>query len=311
MEGELNDWSSRARAQNIRTNHSRYLYKRGIREQICSSHRHSPRLHTQIIFSHPPRRYTPILRFLFPISVSHIPSSRLFVFFYCRSTAHPMSLQMKAPYRSNLDSFSSTNLRVYQEVTSSAEQSWYPMNTVASSSFNSESSQDLSIIPYTMASGDELLTYQSVAALRAHLLQNINSPPPAQTHTLQIQGQGQGQASTPPTETKPGSTSPHDMNIDPAISGVGVTSQTTPQAQQHMMVQPQSPPLNNNAGMSPGGTGGMDQHSGAEETGAEGSGQKRGGKRELSTSKRAAQNRAAQVIIRLLANNTLLTRLIY
>lgn len=236
------------------------------------------------------------------------PILSTFRFFF---TAHPMSLQMKAPYRLNLDSFSSTNLRVYQEVASSAEQSWYPMNTVASSSFNSESSQDLSIIPYTMASGDELLTYQSVAALRAHLLQNINSPPPAQTHTLQIQGQGQGQVTTPPTETKPGSTSPHDMNIDPAISGVGVTSQTTPQAQQHMMVQPQSPPLNNNAGMSPGGTGGMDQHSGAEETGAEGSGQKRGGKRELSTSKRAAQNRAAQVIIRLLASNTLLTRLIY
>lgn len=304
MEGELNDWSSRARAQNIRTNHSRYLYKRGIREQICSSHRHSPRLHTQITFSHPPRRYTPISIPYFGITHPILPTFRFFLLHT------PMSLQMKAPYRSDLDSFSSTNLRVYQEVASSAEQSWYPMNTVASS-FNSESSQDLSIIPYTMASGDELLTYQSVAALRAHLLQNINSPPPAQTHTLQIQGQGQGQVTTPPTETKPGSTSPHDMNIDPAISGVGVTSQTTPQAQQHMMVQPQSPPLNNNAGMSPGGTGGMDQHSGAEETGAEGSGQKRGGKRELSTSKRAAQNRAAQVIICLLANNTLLTRLIY
>lgn len=207
-----------------------------------------------------------------------------------------MSLQTKALSRLHLDSFSSTNVRVYQEVASSAEQSWYPMNTVASS-FSSESSQDLSIIPYTMPSGDELLTYQSVAALRAHLLQNINSPPPAQTHTLQVQGQGR--VTTPPTETKPGSASPHDMNIDPAISGVGVNSQTPgqQQAQQHMMAQPQSPPLNNNAGMSPGGTGGMDQHSGAEETGAEGSGQKRGGKRELSTSKRAAQNRAAQVII--------------
>lgn len=203
-----------------------------------------------------------------------------------------MLLQMKTPCRSHLDSFPSTNVRVYQEVASSAEQSWYPMNTVASS-FNSESSQDLSIIPYTMASGDELLTYQSVAALRAHLLQNINSPAPTQTHTLQVQNQ----VTTPPTEAKPGSASPHDMNIDPAISGVGVNSQTTTQQQaQHMMVQPQSPPLNN-AGMSPGGPGGMDQHSGAEETGAEGSGQKRGGKRELSTSKRAAQNRAAQVTI--------------
>lgn len=223
-----------------------------------------------------------------------------------------MSLHMKTPCRPHLDSFSSTNVRVYQEVASSAEQSWYPMNTVASS-FNSESSQDLSIIPYTMASGDELLTYQSVAALRAHLLQNINSPPPAQTHTLQVQGQ----VTTPPTETKPGSSSPHDMNIDPAISGVGASQAATQQqqAQQHMMVQPQSPPLNNNAGMSPGGTGGMDQHSGAEETGAEGSGQKRGGKRELSTSKRAAQNRAAQVTISsypcLLDNTAILTRLIY
>jgi hypothetical protein len=87
------------------------------------------------------------------------------------------------------------------------------------------------------------------------------------------------------------------MNIDPAISGVGVPPQTPQQQQtqqQQMLVQPQSPPLNNNARMSPGGIGGMDQHSGAEETGAEGSGQKRGGKRELSTSKRAAQNRAAQ-----------------
>lgn len=209
-------------------------------------------------------------------------------------------LQIEAPRHSSLDSFPLTNLRVYQEVASSAEQSWYPMNTVASS-FNSESSQDLSIIPYTILSGDELLTYQSVAALRAHLLQNIHSPPPAQvqTHTLQVQGQGQ--VTTPPTETKPGSASPHDMNIDPAISGVGAPSQQTPQQQaqqqQQMMAQPQSPPLNSNAGMSPGGIGGMDQHSGAEETGAEGSGQKRGGKRELSTSKRAAQNRAAQVTI--------------
>lgn len=50
-------------------------------------------------------------------------------------------------------------------------------------------------------------------------------------------------------------------------------------------------------GMSPGSQAAMDQHSGAEETQAEGSsaGRGRGGKRELSTSKRAAQNRAAQV----------------
>lgn len=256
----------------------------------------APAPHSNNLQSPTPQVHTPILPPPPPFSIpySGIPPPILPNFCcYCRSTAPPMSLHMKTPYRSHLDSFSSTNVRVYQEVASSAEQSWYPMNTVASS-FNSESSQDLSIIPYTMASGDELLTYQSVAALRAHLLQNINSPPPAQTHTLQVQGQ----VTTPPTDTKPGSSSPHDMNIDPAISGVGASQAATQQqqAQQHMMVQPQSPPLNNNAGMSPG-TGGMDQHSGAEETGAEGSGQKRGGKRELSTSKRAAQNRAAQVII--------------
>ena len=58
------------------------------------------------------------------------------------------------------------------------------------------------------------------------------------------------------------STSPHDHNIDPAIAGAA-----------------------------------MSMHASAESGGDEtmGEGGKKGGKRELSTSKRAAQNRAAQV----------------
>lgn len=57
------------------------------------------------------------------------------------------------------------------------------------------------------------------------------------------------------------SASPHDHNIDPAIAGTGM--------------------LNTSAG-----------ESGGDDNGSDG---KKGGKRELSTSKRAAQNRAAQV----------------
>lgn len=56
------------------------------------------------------------------------------------------------------------------------------------------------------------------------------------------------------------SASPHDHNIDPAIAGTGIMS------------------------ASAGESGGEDNSDG-----------KKGGKRELSTSKRAAQNRAAQV----------------
>ena len=59
------------------------------------------------------------------------------------------------------------------------------------------------------------------------------------------------------------SASPHDQNIDPAIAGTGMMS------------------------TSAGESGGDDN----------GSDSKKGGKRELSTSKRAAQNRAAQVRI--------------
>jgi hypothetical protein len=55
--------------------------------------------------------------------------------------------------------------------------------------------------------------------------------------------------------------SPHDQNIDPAIAGPGMMSASAGE-------------------------------SGGDDNGSDG---KKGGKRELSTSKRAAQNRAAQV----------------
>lgn len=57
------------------------------------------------------------------------------------------------------------------------------------------------------------------------------------------------------------SASPHDQNIDPAIAGTGMMSTSAGE-------------------------------SGGDDNGSDG---KKGGKRELSTSKRAAQNRAAQV----------------
>lgn len=63
------------------------------------------------------------------------------------------------------------------------------------------------------------------------------------------------------------SASPHDQNIDPAIAGSGMMSTSAGE-------------------------------SGGDDNGSDG---KRGGKRELSTSKRAAQNRAAQVRVQLLS----------
>lgn len=59
------------------------------------------------------------------------------------------------------------------------------------------------------------------------------------------------------------SASPHDQNIDPAIAGTGIMSTSAGE-------------------------------SGGDDNGSDG---KKGGKRELSTSKRAAQNRAAQVCV--------------
>ena len=125
------------------------------------------------------------------------------------------------------------------------------------------------------------------AALRAHLLQNMQA----------------GDSTSKPVSQNPpgqaGSVTSHDenLNIDPAISGVGVshqqptpgvpnmTSQHSAHSQQHqpsqnIQIQGTTPEV-------------------ASQTSPEGEGSpetpKRGGKRELSTSKRAAQNRAAQV----------------
>jgi len=123
-------------------------------------------------------------------------------------------------------------------------------------------------------------------ALRAHLLPHIHSPQQQQ----QVQQQQQNVTSP---DSKPTDSASPDLNIDPAISGVGAPGGVSS--------VPQSPGLTTMAiqGMSPGSQAAMDQHSGAEETQAEGSsaGRGRGGKRELSTSKRAAQNRAAQVCL--------------
>ncbi|CAZ86559.1 unnamed protein product [Tuber melanosporum] len=128
--------------------------------------------------------------------------------------------------------------------------------------------------------------------LRAHLLPHIHSPQQQQQQQqqqVQQQVQQQQQNVTSP-DNKPTDSASPDLNIDPAISGVGASGGVSS--------VPQSPGLTTMAiqGMSPGSQAAMEQHSGAEETQAEGSsaGRGRGGKRELSTSKRAAQNRAAQ-----------------
>ncbi|KAL7274733.1 hypothetical protein RUND412_002358 [Rhizina undulata] len=181
-----------------------------------------------------------------------------------------------------------------QESASSAEQSSLPMNPTASS----KQSNETSVPQHTME--EEMLIN---TALRAHLLPHIQVGPSA----------------TP--EAKPASSaSPHDLNIDPAISGVGVTPPPPPPQQIQQQVQVQSPGVNNMAmvmgqavpqGMPQGMPQSipqgmpqgmpqtpqrmsMEQHSGAEDTPESASGKGRGGKRELSTSKRAAQNRAAQ-----------------
>jgi hypothetical protein len=170
----------------------------------------------------------------------------------------------------------------------------------------------------------QLLTIYSNVALRAHLLPHIS---PSQTTTTGTAPPGPAVGSTSPREVNP--------NIDPAISGVGVGSlapQQQPQQQQqqqpiqqqsiqqqpvqHAIQQqvpqqmqqmqqmqhqhPQSPGVQNmQIGASPVMSQGMtmDQQHSQSQSGAEESEQPkaRGGKRELSTSKRAAQNRAAQV----------------
>ncbi|KAI5782758.1 hypothetical protein EDC01DRAFT_227554 [Geopyxis carbonaria] len=140
------------------------------------------------------------------------------------------------------------------------------------------------------------------AALRAHLLPHINSGQTAP-----------GQNGSSDNKTI-GSASP-DMNIDPAISGAGASApQTTQVHQQQQQSQQAAPPnvhgqtqqqmqtpqstnsQNLQMSVSPVMSQGMaiDQNSGAEDTNSESQPKQRGGKRELSTSKRAAQNRAAQ-----------------
>ncbi|KAF8427813.1 hypothetical protein EV426DRAFT_369493 [Tirmania nivea] len=123
-----------------------------------------------------------------------------------------------------------------------------------------------------------------IIALRAHLLHNMQASSAAQKPVSQ----------SPPDQR--GSVASHDdnLNIDPAISGVGVNHQQPPQGIPQIQHPPhpqqhQQPQQNIQI---QGATQEMQSHSpegeGSSET------PKRGGKRELSTSKRAAQNRAAQ-----------------
>lgn len=90
-------------------------------------------------------------------------------------------------------------------------------------------------------------------------------------HLMAAAAQGQVAAALPGQEGVPiaSSASPHDQNIDPAIAETVIDA---------------------NASISNGDGEGE----GSGEDGPDGSG-KKGNKRELSTSKRAAQNRAAQV----------------
>lgn len=125
-------------------------------------------------------------------------------------------------------------------------------------------------------------TEDAEQALRAHLLHNM---------------QATAAASKPVTQSPPdqrGSVTSHDdnLNIDPAISGVGVNHQQ-PQGIQQIQHPPhpqqhQQPQQNIQI---QGTTPEMQSHSPEGESSET---PKRGGKRELSTSKRAAQNRAAQ-----------------
>lgn len=124
-------------------------------------------------------------------------------------------------------------------------------------------------------------------ALRTHLLQNMQAGSAAPKPVSQ----------SPPDQR--GSVASHDdnLNIDPAISGVGVNHPQPPQGIPQMGQQhPQHPQQHQQPQQNiqiQGTTPEMQSHSpegeGSPET------PKRGGKRELSTSKRAAQNRAAQV----------------
>lgn len=131
---------------------------------------------------------------------------------------------------------------------------------------------------------DQQETEDAEQALRAHLL-----------HNMQAASTAQKTVSQSPSDQR-GSVASHDdnLNIDPAISGVGVNHQQPPQGipqiqhpshpqqhqqpQQNIQIQGTTPEMQSH---SPEGEGSSETP-------------KRGGKRELSTSKRAAQNRAAQ-----------------
>ncbi|KAF8473132.1 hypothetical protein BDZ91DRAFT_389363 [Kalaharituber pfeilii] len=129
------------------------------------------------------------------------------------------------------------------------------------------------------------LMLTTATALRAHLLQNIQGSPAKPV----------SQASQEQT----GSVTSHDenLNIDPAISGVGVApaapQNMTALPQQHQQHQPHQPTPQNIQlpAASPEVT---TTQTSPESEQQQAEPPKRGGKRELSTSKRAAQNRAAQ-----------------
>ncbi|KZF21210.1 hypothetical protein L228DRAFT_248993 [Xylona heveae TC161] len=122
-----------------------------------------------------------------------------------------------------------------------------------------QSSMQPAIAPAPHAMQNTAQDNAAEISLREHLLAQVHSPQPG-THHLDNIGSGS-------------SMSPHDHNIDPAIAGPGL--------------QP-SP-----GGEAPGAGDLSDEAAANAAAAAEL--KKAGGKRELSTSKRAAQNRAAQV----------------
>lgn len=194
-----------------------------------------------------------------------------------------------------------------QEAASSAEQSGYPSITTAAASLAAVSASTYT--PTTTAYANTY-TYGHPPASRAriHSLAEqllIDEIPALRAHLLPHTVDRNDAKSAPQNE----------MNIDPAISGVG-----TQQPQQHAAPPPPPPPPQvQQAGQSahntvpvpqvpqpppqpqqPQSPGMVMMHGGgdgsASDEHADGSsGKGRGGKRELSTSKRAAQNRAAQV----------------
>jgi len=129
--------------------------------------------------------------------------------------------------------------------------------------------------PHSHLSSQEAAT-SAEQTLRAHLLPHINS---SQGATMAAPGTGAGAAPPPPPASQPAQPS-HGQQA----------TQPSPQTPMQMQ-QPQSPGMGMMSAMQ------IDPQrspSGEEGTQGENQGKSRGGKRELSTSKRAAQNRAAQ-----------------